>query len=463
MSQEPDTAVGPDPSGPPDEDKLTRRLLYFLAGLLMIAGLALLVVLFFLLRPKTEAPTTAAEGYPIIPVMSLVAFGGDIQDLLNKPLSATFDSGSNVWVSDTGNSRLLVFAEDGSSLRQIGNVEGPGQLIQPYGIALDENAGNVYVADFGAGKIQVFTLEGAYVTSIPNAKVDLKQFGPDGFFPYDVKVLGDRIVASSNNGLYFFSKDGSLINRWGTRDRGIGYTQFNFPDAFTVDCTKDIVYVADSLNKRIVALNSDGVVRWISGTPDEGQKITGFWQLPRGITLGPDGNLYVVDTFRTVETGVGDGYFVVLSPSGDLVSAFGRTGDEEDSFSFPEHVAFNGEDLWAVADREHNRVLLFKLAPLPAPGEQNTQEYPVSFDAGPFPDAVARPMQTVPEGAPTGTDFSCASVVAVAEGGIPWWVWALVATALALIIAAIRRLWKNRRAASPPQSGGPPDGGYGEI
>lgn len=466
MSQEQDATAAPaepSPTRPRDEDKLTRRLLYFLVGLLMIAALALLVVLFFLLKPQAESPTTAAEGYPIIPVRSLVAFGGDIQNPLNKPLGTTFDSQGNVWVADTGNGRVLVFGEDGASLRQMGDLPGPGKLSQPYGIALDENEGNAYVADFGSGRIQVYTLEGAYVTSIPNAQVDLKKFGHDGFFPYDVKVLGDRIVASSNNGLYFFAKDGSLLNRWGTKDRGIGYTQFNFPDAFTVDCAKDIVYVADSLNKRVVAVNSEGIVQWISGTPDANQKATGFWQLPRGITIGPEGNLYVVDTFRTVESGVGDGYFVVLNPRGELVSAFGRTGDEEDSFSFPEHVAFNGNDLWAVADREHNRVLLFKLAPIPAPDEPNVQEYPASFDAGPFPESVIKPLAEASEGAtpgaPVGTDFSCPTAIAVAEGGIPWWVWLLVAIALALIIAAIRRLWKNRQAAAAGQPEGPPDGG----
>ena len=104
--------------------------------------------------------------------------------------------------------------------------------------------------------------------------------------------------------------------------------------------------------------------------------MTGFWQLPRGITLGPDGNLYVVDTFRFDREGVGTGHIVVLSPRGELISEFGRYGLGDDDFDFPEQIAVRADGLFAIADRENDRVLLFRLeGSLPTPDVKEAKAY----------------------------------------------------------------------------------------
>ena len=129
----------------------------------------------------------------------------------------------------------------------------------------------------------------------------------------------------------------------------------------------------------MVALDADGKVLWISGTPDTAGQITGFWQLPRSITLGPDGLLYVVDTFRAQDKCAGIGHIVVLEQTGELVSEFGAAGRNELSFNFPEKMAVTPDGTFGLADRENSRAAIFKLGPLPAPDPLELESYEKSF------------------------------------------------------------------------------------
>jgi DNA-binding beta-propeller fold protein YncE len=244
----------------------------------------------------------------------------------------------------------------------------------------------VYVADYAAGMVQIYSTDGMYVGHFPSDEQDLKIFGPDGFSPYDVHLYGERVVVSSNDGLYFFDIDGRVVDRWGGRAgkgesaRGNGWGEFNFPDAFTIDRETGTFYVADTMNRRVVAIDADGNWLWASGRSDVGGDIKSFWQLPRGIALGPDGKLYVVDTFRPDVDGMGTGHIVVLSKEGALLSEFGRTGAEDGAFSFPEHIAKGPDDLWALADRENHRIVIFRLlTPYPPVDDTLARRYPKGF------------------------------------------------------------------------------------
>ena len=74
-----------------------------------------------------------------------------------------------IYVVDTGNERVQVFAKDGTFRRAWGGKGStPGQLIEPVGIALGPD-GRVYVADSGNGRISVFTGEGEPLRQWPVA------------------------------------------------------------------------------------------------------------------------------------------------------------------------------------------------------------------------------------------------------------------------------------------------------
>ncbi len=390
----------PSPDEEPEE-RSTRRLLVTLLVILGLAALALLVLLLWLLRPATPAPPPGQPaGYPIQVITTIYGYGQASDQLLKTPLGASFDADGNVWISDTGQSRVEEYTNGGDYIRTIGE-SGDGRLYSPFGIAIDQERSLVYVADMGNHAVQIFSTDGGYVGQIPSPDQKGKVFGRDGFIPYDVELYGGRVIVASANGLYWFDQDGRVVAYWGgsvhgTPMRGDIPGFFNFPDSFVVDQSTGWVYVADSANRRVVAIDQDGIVRWVSGTPDTGGKITSFWQLPRSITIGPDGNLYVVDTFRFNPKGMGTGHIVVLSKDGELLSEFGAAGTADGDFNYPEQISTGPDGLWAIADRENNRVVVFKLiTPYPQVDDLLAHRYPDSFSK---PDhAWVTPPPTPPE------------------------------------------------------------------
>lgn len=370
-----------------EEDRSTRRLLKILLWVLGIAAIALLVLLVWLLWPESEPTPGAEAGYPIQVVTTIYGYGADVDELLAKPLGVTWDDDGNVWISDSGQARVEQYTRDGGYIRSVG-LEDPGKLYSPYGLIVDQERDRLYVADVGNRLVQVYTASsGAYVGHLPSDSQDMAIFGERGFTPYDIELSNGRIVVSSNDGVYFFDESGNVVARWGATKGakhksvyGSELGAFNFVDAIDVDPATGRVYVADTLNRRIVALGSQGRWLWSSGGRDVDGEIVSFWMLPRGVAVGPDGNIYVVDTFRSDGEGMGTGHIVVLSPDGDLLSEFGRAGTTDGSFRFPEQIASGPDGLWAIADRENDRVVIFRLVtPYPVVEDLFKDRYPQGF------------------------------------------------------------------------------------
>jgi DNA-binding beta-propeller fold protein YncE len=372
----------PEPQG---GDRSTRRMLVALAVILALGAVALLGLLLWLLRPEDTAGPEEVAGYPIEVVTNIYGYGDAANEQLRQPLGAAFDAEGNVWIANTGRSRVEEYTSGGDYIRSVGEDPNTGTLYSPYGVAVDTERNIVYVADMGAEAVQLYTTDGNWISTFPAADQNPKVFGADGFTPYHVELLNGRVVVSTADGLYFFDQEGHVVARWGgtfegEHLRGSGDGVFNFPDSFATDPATGWIYVADTMNRRVIAIDQDGFWKWVSGTPDKGGKITSFWQLPRSITFGPDGNLYVIDTFRFDQTGMGTGHVVVLSRDGQLLSEFGRAGTGDGDFNYPDQLSSGPDGLWAVADRENNRVVVFRLlTPYPAVDDLLARRYDPGF------------------------------------------------------------------------------------
>jgi DNA-binding beta-propeller fold protein YncE len=128
---------------------------------------------------------------------------------------------------------------------------------------------------------------------------------------------------------------------WGQSGRGPG--EFVYPRAIAYD--GDGFFVVDRAG-RVQRLDSTG--RFITG-----------WQMPKfergkpvGLTVGPDGNLWVPDTHYN--------RVIVFDPSGKVVREFGSFGEGPGQFILPTDIAFDRDGLVYVAEYGGNdRVQVF--------------------------------------------------------------------------------------------------------
>ena len=148
-----------------------------------------------------------------------------------------------VYVTDTGNKRVLGYASDGKR-KAVWGKDGSkaGQFIEPVGIAVDA-AGKVYVADTGNHRIQVFDATGKF-------QEEFQVFGWEEFYtePY-IAVHGDDLYdTDSNNQRFARYTNKQFSGTWGKTGSGSG--DFNHPIGIAVD-SQGNVYVSDTMNHRI--------------------------------------------------------------------------------------------------------------------------------------------------------------------------------------------------------------------
>src|SRR4029450_601604 len=91
--------------------------------------------------------------------------------------------GNSLFVSDTGNKRIVRFDAQGKVTKTWGSAgPDPGQFVEPVGLAADA-AGRIYVADTGNHRVQVFNSEGEFQRQFP-------VFGWKDFYTEPYLVVG---------------------------------------------------------------------------------------------------------------------------------------------------------------------------------------------------------------------------------------------------------------------------------
>jgi uncharacterized protein (TIGR03663 family) len=153
-----------------------------------------------------------------------VDLGDDPANVSNEPgvffgPRSVVVTGTEIYVTDTGNERIQVFGLDGSFLRAFGGFgTGPGQFIEPVGVATGAD-GNVYVADSGNARISVFTSEGVPVAQWPVQEWESYRYDPTtglrpNFEPY-LAVADDGLVYATSRitgSVLVFGPDGQPVD-----------------------------------------------------------------------------------------------------------------------------------------------------------------------------------------------------------------------------------------------------------
>jgi sugar lactone lactonase YvrE len=157
----------------------------------------------------------------------------------------------DVYVTDTGNKRVVVFAPDGTYKRQISSGLGPdklpeanafdqpGELNEPIGIAVGSD-GSVYVADTMNRRIQKFDSTGRYVA---HWNVEAGDWDPGPYLEPFLALDGAGnlyATAPTGRGVLKYSPAGQLLGR-----KGPEATRITLPTGIAVSGDGS-VYVVDT-------------------------------------------------------------------------------------------------------------------------------------------------------------------------------------------------------------------------
>lgn len=188
---------------------------------------------------------------------------------LNRPTALARDSGGNLYIADTYNSRIRKVLASNSTINTVvgdgaqrrfgdGGLATEASLFDPQGINFDA-AGNLYIADTNNHVIRKVTTDGNIQTVAGN-----------GVYGY----TGDEVPATQ--------------------------TSLFYPKWVAVDTTGNL-YIADSFNMRIRMVTTDGIIHTIAGNGtydlygDGGAATDAALRFPSSVTLGSGGKIYVTD------------------------------------------------------------------------------------------------------------------------------------------------------------------------
>jgi DNA-binding beta-propeller fold protein YncE len=154
-----------------------------------------------------------------------------------------------LYVTDIKSSKLVVFNLQGKKLLEIAKGENDDDLLNaPNGLATD-NDHNIYISDSGNNRVVVYDQKGKYLRTVNGSK-DGK--GSSAFVnPRGIAVDSRGILYVVNNLTHFvygFDESGKEVFTFG--GMGDGNEQFYLPNGLYVD-QDDQIYITDTLNQRV--------------------------------------------------------------------------------------------------------------------------------------------------------------------------------------------------------------------
>ena len=205
---------------------------------------------------------------------------------LSGPLGIAVNSG-RVVVADTNNRRIVVFdAANGKFLKNIGQGGNDlNQLLAPVAVAFDSE-GKMFVADSGNRRIQVYAKDETPARMIAGASGREDAFGSLG--PGGIVVDRQNTVWASdpsNHRLMQFDFNGKYVKQIGSPpDMPV---PMQSPMGLALDAAGQ-VYAADPLAKQVFVVGADGELA--------GARSSDLLLEPAYVAVDASGLLYVVDT-----------------------------------------------------------------------------------------------------------------------------------------------------------------------
>jgi sugar lactone lactonase YvrE len=313
---------------------------------------------------RVEEFTRSSSGYTYAQTIPnpVVSPGDTDTSVFNQVRGIAFDSSGDVIAMDSVNQRVDVFNSTGNLINMCGQrgFTSTGDFNWPRGVAVDPATGNYWIADTKQSDVQILQPLASGCNGLAEFGVVGTALGDDNY-PYSIAIGNGYawIADTKNNRVESWSVAGSTppnkpdpISVFGTKGAGNG--QFSTPAGVGIDPVSGNLFVADSVNKRVVELAvSNGIVA--SGPPVA--TFTDGFNLPYGVASNGAGLLAVADrdNNRVVIINESDGSQAAVITASDV------TGGGPTKLFNPENVAFGPNGQLYIADTYNDRILVYTL------------------------------------------------------------------------------------------------------
>jgi tripartite motif-containing protein 71 len=210
------------------------------------------------------------------------------------------------------------------------------------------------VTDAKNDRVQKFTPEGVHLATWGSIGDGIDQFFRPR--PVEVTTAGLIIIGDmDNHRVKIHNPDLSVRRIFG--EQGIAPGQFAAPHDFAVG-EDHRLYVVDYLNSRVQVFTLQGKFLFQFGGvgPPEDPFADGHFVNPLGMTMDPDGNLFVTDTDHLYGT---FDRIQKFSPEGEWLASFAQHGSGWGELSRSTGIVSDAQGRLYVADTENNRITIW--------------------------------------------------------------------------------------------------------
>jgi len=297
-------------------------------------------------KTKVEAGGTEAEKNLCTAASGNVcqaATAGSLAGQLKSPQGIALTAGGNVWVADTGNSRIEKFGPTGNLLNNLsGEGTELGKLKSPSAITVAPD-GSIWVADTGNNRIEQWNSSLAFVRTVGNKGTAAGEFQtPSGI---EADSTGAIWVSDFGNGrVQEFDEFGTFLQKFNDAAGAAGS-----PRGLAVDA-KGSIWVSDQYAFKTYRWTVPGFPVYASSIGSSGSG-NGQFTEPVDVATDSSGNFWVLDAAQN--------RLQEFDATGKWLRTTGGAGAGAGKLSLPKSLATDSKGNVWVADTGNNRIVEF--------------------------------------------------------------------------------------------------------
>ena len=308
-------------------------------------------------------------------MMYFLTGAGRLVEAFAKPFDVAVHQG-RIFMSDTANREVFLLDKSQNHFARLSD-SAQRKFSKPMGLATDAT-GNVYVVDITQKALFQFNRNGRFVRFIELGDAVARPSGvevtPDGQTAYIVNVGG--VDSNQHNITVLDLATEKVTKTFSTRGSGDG--ELNLPKDISLGAD-GLLYVVDSGNFRVSVFNQEG--EFIQNFGKIGTQY-GSFSRPKGIANDPDGNVYIVDA--------GFGNFQIFNPQGELLLFVGTRSSRGDrgEYMLPAGIDIDEDGRIYIVDQYLRKLEVYR----PAAVAKGT-----GFFRAPTPKASSASETTLPK------------------------------------------------------------------